>query len=104
MHQPSQGKNTSGHAQANAAASQLQNTPTLPKKNGSGLLSSYNAQANNGQRPHPIFQSTPPSSIGQPPRSTQAPRTEVGKQNPYSGSPVAREGNSSLASHAATPG
>src|SRR5260370_14368727 len=103
MHQPSQGKNTSGHAQANAAPSQPQNTPMHPKKNGSGLLSSYNAKGNNAQRRQPVFQSTPPGSIAQPPHSTQAPRTEVRKQNPYPGSPVSREGNNSLASHAATP-
>src|SRR5882762_5617665 len=104
MHQPSQGKKTSGYTQANAAASQPENIPTHLKKNGSGLLSSYNAKGNNAQRPQPIFQPTPPSPIGQPPRSTQVPGTEVGKQNPYLGSPASREGNNSLASHAATPG
>src|SRR6266480_3830292 len=101
MHiQSSQGKKTSEYAQANAAASQPENTPTHTKKNGSGLLSSHNAKVNNAQRPQAIFQSTPPSSsIGQLPYSTQVSRTEVGKQNPYPGSPVSRGGNSPLASH-----
>src|SRR2546430_15254091 len=104
MHiQSSQGKKTSGYAQANAAASQPENTPTHSKKNGSGLLSSHNAKVNNAQPPQAIFQSTSPSSIGQLPRSTQVSRTEAGKQNLYPGSPVSRGGNSHLASHAATP-
>src|SRR5205807_4486467 len=66
-------------------------------------LSSHNAKANNAQHPQAIFQSTPPSSIGQLPYSTQVSRTEVGKQNPYPGSPISRGGNSPLASHTATP-
>ena len=51
MHmQPSQGKETPGYAQSNASP-QPETTPPYPKKNGSGLLSGYNAAVNNGQRP-----------------------------------------------------
>lgn len=103
MHmQPSQGKETPGYAQSNASP-QPETTPPYPKKNGSGLLSGYNAAVNNGQRPQASSKPTPPGSIGQPPRSAQVPRKEVGKQHPSPTGPLLRGANSSFASRVEAP-
>jgi LCP family protein required for cell wall assembly len=94
---PMQGKKNSEYAQPEIA-SKSEKPPTYPKKNGSGLLSSYNE---NIQRPQPIFGSAAPSSPDQLARSTQPFGMAVGKQNPNPASPVL-EGKNSLASRATT--
>lgn len=101
--QTSQGKETPGDMQSNAS-SQLENVPTYPKKNRSGLLSSYNTTVNNAQRSQASSKPTPFGSIGLPPRSTQVSKTEVAKQSPSPVTgPLFREGSGLFASSATTP-
>jgi LCP family protein required for cell wall assembly len=102
--QTSRRKETQGDVQPNAS-SQPENAPTSPKKNRSGLLSGYNATANNAQYP-PAANSKPtsPSLIGLPPRPTQVPSKEVEKQNSFPTTDSSfREGNGPFSTHTAIP-
>lgn len=98
--QTSLGKGTPGDVQANAS-SQLENIPPYPKKTRSGLLSGYNATVSTAQSSQTSSKPAPLGSIGLPPRSTRAPRTEVGKQNPPP--PLFRGGSGVFAPRIATP-